>query len=736
MFIRTVILVFAAIIFAGSSLEAGEDSLQYGAMKIRYDFKDGVNPFEFWIPQSKDFKINHFEVVNYEGGKCLFVDVQFTNKTKRSMKYAYWRLPIKKIPVEGLLNFKYKIKYGPNNTARKSGVGILFEVPEIKRPVKANYWINGHTLASAINIPGIPSLPSKSWINYNKNIVPLCSKMSTEYSRKYLGLPYGNAGCIITDIVMLLDGKCGRRAQFYLDHVELTGEIPTLTSYLGVLPERVAKLKQEGREKFLRKKNIVGEIRNTAAKISAAAKNLQVKKYADSLTKSADEVLCRLNKENILTMFEREYFNYEIAAFQKALSELKTAGNYNVNVCGLNIYLLDNPVLPFKILPDGVAPGCLAGELNMVAARGEYESAAVVINPDRDIANVSLKVLELKGEKGGIIPAANVDIRTVKCWYQREGAWFTNLPQGENKILVPELLLKDDSVVKVDTAAKKNLLKLNFPAGSRYEDPANIKGPELADGPDGRYVFPPELFPFMDSEKFKPVNLKSGKNKQFWITVKVPDNIPAGNYTGILKINSPLGLLANVKFTVRVLPFSLPAPIRFDGKEPFVSSIYYRGGLSREYPQGSCSSDIRSKEQLKADYRSMLKHNIYSPTMYQRVRPKIKNAWQLLEKHLELRQNIGVDSQELYSDTIWIGARQEEDKIKSRVTQALQLKKLAGKYGVVQLYVAGIDEARGGLLQKERKSWEALHKQKIKIYVAASEEALKIVGDLLDIINY
>ena len=51
-----------------------------------------------------------------------------------------------------------------------------------------------------------------------------------------------------------------------------------------------------------------------------------------------------------------------------------------------------------------------------------------------------------------------IDIRSVKCWYQDEGGLERGVELTGRKVLVPELLLKDDSLVKVENG--ENYLKL------------------------------------------------------------------------------------------------------------------------------------------------------------------------------------------------------------------------------------------------------------------------------------
>ena len=94
-------------------------------------------------------------------------------------------------------------------------------------------------------------------------------------------------------------------------------------------------------------------------------------------------------------------------------------------------------------LPD-TAPsdGQLTSQLRLVAAKGEFEPVSFVITPRRDVARLAIRAAALSGA-GGEIPAGNVDIRVVKCWYQAGTAWYSYFGDSNRRELVPELLLND-----------------------------------------------------------------------------------------------------------------------------------------------------------------------------------------------------------------------------------------------------------------------------------------------------
>ncbi len=124
--------------------------------------------------------------------------------------------------------------------------------------------------------------------------------------------------------------------------------------------------------------------------------------------------------------------------------------------------------------------------------------------------------------------------------------------------LAPELLLKDDSLVKVDYVNKTNYLKVTINGVEQYIDISN----PTATFPSNAQIH--------DASSLQPFSLKANENKQIWLTVHVPSNTPAGDYYGNITITTPSEAPVMMNFSVTVLPFDLePAPVEY--------GLYYRG---------------------------------------------------------------------------------------------------------------------------------------------------------------
>lgn len=94
--------------------------------------------------------------------------------------------------------------------------------------------------------------------------------------------------------------------------------------------------------------------------------------------------------------------------------------------------------------------------ISIKLAAGEIESASFVLISDRLLTDIKINYGDLVGDNS-FIRANNIDIKLVKEWYQADQAWFGRYGKMKKKILVPELLLNNDKLVKVDYIKKKTI---------------------------------------------------------------------------------------------------------------------------------------------------------------------------------------------------------------------------------------------------------------------------------------
>ena len=379
------------------------------------------------------------------------------------------------------------------------------------------------------------------------------------------------------------------------------------------------------------------------------------------------------------------------------------------------------PITNEKILPDfPPVPDKVSHQISLVLCPGEYEPASFVVHAINDVSGLEVEAGDLKS-KTAAIAASNIDIRVVKCWYQSSQDTSTKV----GRFLLPELLLKDDSLVRVDHVSKENHLKLRYPDGDRYVAISREDGVPI---PGISTIPTPDRFPVRDSEALLPVSIPTGTNKQFWITLKAPDDAAPGIYRGSIVLRADNRLLGKLSLRVRVLPFGLLPPY-------YTSSILYDG---RIHPEGKdlLGYGKRPPEQLRRELENLYAHGVRNPKC-----SGDPGDQRLLTEHLRLRSEVGMENDPLYL-SMSVGnptSKEDLDALKKRVKAIVDFCRERGTSGV---YFYGIDEATGEKLKSQRAAWRVVHEAGGKIYVAGysihdediAQGNFELMGDIQDLL--
>nr|WP_281719427.1 hypothetical protein [Nitrosomonas nitrosa] len=389
-----------------------------------------------------------------------------------------------------------------------------------------------------------------------------------------------------------------------------------------------------------------------------------------------------------------------------------------------------NPTSGEKILPTTFPlPGSQSTKIQVVACRGEYEPASFVIRGlNRAPLSILVSVSDLVGEHG-VIPKEHVDIKVVKTWYQAATAWSShiiNKSGRDTRVLVPELLLNDEELIRVDVVNKNNYVRLPSGTPHRYE---SISDNTVRNQPDLPGI---AEFPVRDADQLQPSAITENSNKQYWITVHVPEDTRSGKYLGAISITTTQGhALVKLDYEINVLPFELSNP-------SIEYSVYYRGKLAPRSP--TVSSEFKSEEQLKAELRNMREHGVINPTVYQRYRPKgelvptsIHESQELLRRYLAIRSELNMTNTALY----YLGRQIDSDSpgnLKQLEADIPDLQKIKSEYSFTELFLYGKDEARGQELLEGKKAREKVRTLGAKVFSAGYQGHFEVMGQLTDIL--
>ncbi|MEI6069569.1 MAG: LamG-like jellyroll fold domain-containing protein, partial [Methylococcaceae bacterium] len=395
------------------------------------------------------------------------------------------------------------------------------------------------------------------------------------------------------------------------------------------------------------------------------------------------------------------------AVARNVSGNITTSSPVQVTMAGNNGVIAQpvEPISPLPILPDTwPVPGIAGNEIQITAATDQYEAASFVLRSVfQDYNSVTLEVSDLSGP-GGRLPKEEVDIRLVKAWYQASlGGWIGGafIVGDYTQRLVPELLLKDESLVQVGRVAKKNYLKINRGAGDEL---VWVNIPEQMNAA----CFKVADFPFQDSGTLQPFFLPKQYTQQVWLTVHAPRQIKPGTYSGNIIIRAGRNELGRLTLRVKVPAFTLAE---------YAAGVYYTSVL--DPANATLGSQAKTEIQMRAEMRNMWGHGVKDFTLYQPLNQ--------MENILKLRQDMGMIRGALYAI---VCASCSITELNNTVPQ---LVKLAHAYGFSDAFLYGSDEATGTALTAQRLSWRRVHELGGKIFVAGSGDAFDLVGDLLDV---
>ena len=225
-------------------------------------------------------------------------------------------------------------------------------------------------------------------------------------------------------------------------------------------------------------------------------------------------------------------------------------------------------------LPDDLPEnGKLSNKIEMIMAQDEFESASVVVVPFKPVKGFTFKMSDLRNGNS-VIKGSDVDIRLVKRWFRTGGAWMSYHVDLYMRVLTPDMLLHDDSLVKVDEFRKLNYLKMRYPGGEKYADVSRyLYDRQWMDG----YM----LDCFYDAPTLQPMDLnEAGRNQQFIVTVRAKKDTAPGFYDGKLQMLADGRDAGTLNVTVRVLPFVLPQPASYtDTSKRYISHVNSYDGV-------------------------------------------------------------------------------------------------------------------------------------------------------------
>jgi len=385
------------------------------------------------------------------------------------------------------------------------------------------------------------------------------------------------------------------------------------------------------------------------------------------------------------------------------------------------------------IIPESRIDAKLLGKtIKFTATPGEYEPASFVLRPTTDFKDVTFELSDLKGASG-TIPASALDLKLVKCWYQGPAAWRNEAPGKYPSVMVPELLLNDYNLVKVDEKKEKNFLRHGKGKNVTYED--------VSDRADNNTFWQKNMtiteYPVYDAKTLQALPLTAKRNQQFFLTLHAPKNAKAGNYSGNILVKSENNKLAELNVGVKILPFKLAeARTYYNLKKPYMTSVYYNAYL-REEDQGGITAYYRNSNQIRNELKNLIAHGVRYPTNLQINQGDISKSenQELFRKMLRLRKEAGLPNKPIHlisNHKINLPASlpvtpEGLQQLTDRATMVMNW--VEEELGHRDIYFYGVDEAKGDVMKAQIPFFKAIQKAGAKVFCAGYSEEIVAPGN-------
>ena len=725
------------IVIVGA-LTARTEGQEIQSFSYHESFESGKDPFKLWRSNGK-FTIGFKGVTDdkaYSGKKSFKVDVtevhgDTLDPATRHSRY-YWYIPLPKLPVEGDFRFSAWIHSDPGLIAGKYPARSTHQMGLKYRTLAKEAELAGQVSMGQYH--GIPGREYKAgWKLIEGDVVrKIKADVAATIPNRLAGAAYGDLGVCVDGIYLMMDARPAEGGVIYVDDIRIEAKIPSLQAFKKETARRWNNIKEMYKQRIELWENLIDRRRKELDGLPDPSGNAQkMKAIAQIILEKTVKDVAEGNERGYLSSRCLKTIDRSLRQVKQIACTIKAMSGGSGELKDTLIYVVE-PMMWERILPDTrCIPGEVSTRLSLAACRGEYEPVSFVVHALENILSLTIEPTELKSSDGAVIDSEYIDVKFVKCWYQAGNTWDSAGFMVDKKIqtLVPELLLNDDSMIRIDSKGRKNYLKVRFADGDKYvwiNDPDYEAGEQDVD-----------VFPINDSLKLLPADdIPERTNRQIWVTVHVPEEAKPGNYRGQIRLSRPrppsirLGhdeTLATLTLELQVLPFELAKPY-------YIASIYYNSVLVPE-SKGRYHDKFRSEEQFRAEHENLVAHGVTNPTFRQ---PYIPEDEDVFRKTFEIRREAGMTDPILLLKGGREAGRHTTDPEELAAIQARvrKIMDIAREYGMEEVYFLGLDERKGKQLTDQRPAWTAIRHAGGKIFSTstAPEAHIREMGDITDLL--
>ena len=673
-FIKLLILNILLLFFLNSTAQGSSRDF------INYHYSDGfekteVNPIKSWVSNldknsSVDIVYSFDSKSHTQGDSSLDIDINVVNKSQK--KWYYYL----QIPLTPTLNLKNKLSFSLDVKMNE----------EASQNVQIGFNLNYFPYSSGI-LPIQDNIEVDKWTHLK---IDNLKKFTLNHANSFISNIYdaklSDFGRGISKVVLLVKGRGSKKYHISLDNLKIDGKIENESLFVKGYQDAWNKYNKRVHHKIKKKKKLYKSLIKNQ-KICPS-----IKFYSNKIKTIFNDIDNSFKNGKVLkaSMLKR---------VDDYLRKLKSLNSKRLT--SLNIYKMP-PMKYYRFIGTNVPKLDILKSYHLRMVAGEYSSIAMLMETFCLSKNLSIANGDFIGDKSSF-SKDNLDLYVAKVWYQ--SGLDNTLKTG--KYLTQELLLKDDSLVKVDYKKKTNYLRVKYKKDNR-ESYIKISNPKDK-FPDVNTVI------FNDSKILKPFNLDSLRAKIVWGIIHVPKKTKAGNYKSIINVvdNKSKKVLKKITITIEVLPFTLDKPKQ-------IYSLYYTGKL-RDKKVDSIDSYNKTKKQQRLELEDIKEHGVLYPTSYEDLNS--------LEETLKIREELGFPTDRFYTIGFNVMNNNLSNKIKS-------YQKVLEKYNYKRLYIYGVDEASPNILKRERKLIDRVHQLNAKLFVAGYKYTYEYLGNRVDVFNY
>ena len=681
--ILTATLVVGAVSVPKAALaDTSKSDLPLSSYSYTESFESVVDPFIVWAKNTDEFVV-HEKVVTSEISSDGTYSMKF-DVTLPPNSYVFWRIPTERIPSDYGQELVYRSKLFVTANPGTIGVGI-------------NVRIDPPNWTGTNQLGGLTRSTTTQWYEIQADLItgPI-GKADSRSASVYGGSTREDYGLWNEWVAVLLSTTAeGGRFTFYLDDISITGTAPDVAEYQNAAEAAWASYGPRVR----------GDVANMANAIKAFDASM-LDSIGQAYIANAKSRSATINASTVSRGYPTPEDWEEVTSYATALPYLLApSGN------ALDWYPWD-AVGEEKVLPGSFPVRAERGApVRVQAARGEVESASFVLRANESVQDLSVSVSDLSAGAEKTLPGDIVDVRLVESWYQAgEGDIWPN----NDKVLVPELLVKDDNLMQVNEGAGQNILRIYNGSTPSYIDVAD---PSVA-VPDSAEIH--------DADVLQPFDIDAHTNRQVWLTVRVPETASAGVYSGTITITGQTDVNISIPVRLVVYPFVLE-------DSPIEHSMYYRGlVVDPVYISSNIQqNDGKTEAQYRIDHQNMLDHGVVSPTFV-----NSPTTPEVATRALEIRQEVGMPADNLYVMTV-SSAHVVEGLLTTEelVERANLVPSIADQFGYQHYFFYGKDEVYGEAILAQVDAWNALKANGYKIFAAITGSTAQYAAPYLDLAN-